>query len=102
MATVKVRNVGPFDRTLPDVGAVVPVGGVVEVSASLAGEAPGKWEPAASIVDDGRLYRAAEKPSEEFPFEARHAGSGLLAQEDSWEIAKVADVKPAAAEKVEG
>lgn len=36
MASVKVRNVGPFDRDLREVGAVVAVGDTVEVGKALA------------------------------------------------------------------
>lgn len=59
MATVKVRNVGPFDRTLPDVGAVVPVGEVVEVGKALGeslAEQSDVWEivkPAAAEKVEG-------------------------------------------------
>lgn len=56
-STVRVRNLGPFDRELrpdgPDTDslATVPVGGVVEVGAALGAalaEQPDAWQ----IVDD--------------------------------------------------
>ena len=53
-ATVKVRNKGPFDREIRAGGerlAVVPVGGVVEVSAALGAslaEQSDVWESVTS------------------------------------------------------
>jgi hypothetical protein len=61
METVKVRNLGPFDRDIRPLGgdtlASVPVGGVVEVSAALGAslaEQVEAWEivPAEEKGDD--------------------------------------------------
>lgn len=59
MATVKVRNVGSFDRdirpggALDDTLAVVPVGGEVEVSADVA----------AGLLEQPDVWQAVEKKS---------------------------------------
>lgn len=90
-ATVRVRNLGPFDRDIcpdrRDVLATVAVGASIEVSAALAGSAePGPWVKADAVLEDGREYRTVgteDKPV----IEARTLPFGLLAQVDAWEIA---------------
>ena len=69
MATVRIRNLGPFDRdikpggALGDALATVPVGGEVEVSESLAAsllEQVDAWGP----VSKSKSAAAADAPVE--------------------------------------
>ena len=116
MATIRVRNLGPFSKDVRpggnfgDLLAEVEVGGEIDVVEALAGREPGEWVTAAGKVDDGRDYRLAVEDSKRCAcgatadegaasvgehWESRDHGTGLLAQVDGWERAPEV-VEPAA------
>ena len=113
MATIRVRNLGPFSKDVRpggnfgDLLAEVEVGGEIDVVEALAGREPGEWELSTERADDGRDYRLvmdearANGALAELHWEARDHGAGLLAQVDGW--ARVTPAKSKATdEKKEG
>jgi hypothetical protein len=80
--TVRVRYVGGFDQvSLPTVGGVVERGGVLEVSAAVAGRAPG-WRTRRS--SDLHWWETRDTDGEVHTFDP---GEGLLAQPGNWQLA---------------
>lgn len=82
-ATVPIRYVGPCSHiSIPSVGVEgIERGATVEAGPSLAGQPPGPWQPhQGAPADDGRQYRPTADG-----WEVRDPGSGLLAQEDTWQ-----------------
>lgn len=110
---VRLKNLGPFGREIPDTPFTVAVGGEVDVIPELAGEAPGPWmvvpvdADGQPVVPDGDQHRwqpveagavtdgqhLAEHAGVLCRMESRHPGSGLLAQEDAWAVVVPAPVK---------
>lgn len=61
MATVKVRNVGPFDRDIKSIGAIVPVGEVVEVGEALGKSLAEQVDVWQIVTDKASAAKADEK-----------------------------------------
>lgn len=84
---VVVQYVGPFDKVwIPMLGVEVSRGEMVSVSAGTAGRAPGEWVPVTADSPQGWPRRLGPDGVIE---ETHDPGEGLLAQVDSWAVAKV-------------